>query len=540
MRPYAILWTNSTNGGDNVVPVSRFWPLRDQLPLKPTAGSWEPMSTRIRPAEFGPQQLDTLLEDVLDALIVTDPDGEVVYMNGAAQDLYGFGRLDSSDQERLDLRTYTRETFELRTIDGAFLPDEEQPLTRTLQGESYRDVELSVTHRESGEERIFAFSGTRLDGDPPLSVLTIHDLTALRKAERRYRVSFETNPAPTVVVRLDDLVLIDSNEGFTEVTDVARSEVAGSSLAELELLSDGDDLEGVISDLKDGNDVHHRHSTIRRGSEVRDVLVSARPIEIEGEACAIFTFIDMTELLHAKRQVKRRTGELKEANDELDSFNYSVSHDLRAPLRGIDGFSQVILEEYGDRLDDMGRHYLERIRAAASQMGELIDSLLTLSRLTRGEMDSETVDLTALAREVADALREEAPERQVEFVIEDGMEVEGDEGMLRAAVYNLLENAWKFTRRSERARIEMGSESRDQGTVYVVRDNGVGFDIRYADRLFSPFQRLHPTGEFEGQGIGLAIVQRIVKRHGGRIWVEDEPSPGATFCFTLPGTGGDS
>lgn len=236
-----------------------------------------------------------------------------------------------------------------------------------------------------------------------------------------------------------------------------------------------------------------------------------------------------------------RTAQLKAANDELEAFAYSVSHDLRAPLRSIDGFSQALLDDYGARLDGEGQEFLRRVRAASQRMGQLIDDLLSLSRITRGEMMQRPVDLSAMAGEVAQDLQASDPRRQVEVVVQAGVVAEGDPRLLRVVLENLLGNAWKFTGRCDRPRIEFGCQSpggerhpdATSGAVFFVRDNGAGFDPAYADKLFGVFQRLHRADEYPGTGIGLATVQRIVHRHGGRVWARGEVGKGASFFFTL-------
>jgi PAS domain S-box-containing protein len=234
-----------------------------------------------------------------------------------------------------------------------------------------------------------------------------------------------------------------------------------------------------------------------------------------------------------EQQVAQRTAQLEASNQELEAFAYSVSHDLRAPLRSMDGFSQVLLQRYADQLDDRGSRYLTHIRDAAQEMGQLIDALLMLSRVSRSEMQHEQVDLAALAHAIVADLGARSPTRSIAWVIAHDLVTTGDERLLRAALDNLLGNAWKFTRGREDARIELGMTSENGHPVYFVRDNGAGFDMAYADKLFAPFQRLHGTSEFEGTGIGLATVQRIVHRHGGRIWAEGAVGEGATFSFTF-------
>ena len=225
--------------------------------------------------------------------------------------------------------------------------------------------------------------------------------------------------------------------------------------------------------------------------------------------------------------------ELERKNQELEAFSYSVSHDLRAPLRSIDGFSQALLEDYEGRLDDTASDYLRRVRAAAQRMGELIDDLLELSQVGRAELHRGLVNLSAVAESVAADLSGRVGDRHVKFVVQPGLEVHADSRLMRAALENLLGNAWKFTSKVQSAVVEFGAEDRDGATVYFVRDNGSGFDMKYADKLFSPFQRLHSEAEFPGTGIGLATVYRIVDRHGGRVWASGAVGEGATVSFTI-------
>jgi signal transduction histidine kinase len=239
------------------------------------------------------------------------------------------------------------------------------------------------------------------------------------------------------------------------------------------------------------------------------------------------------ELQERNDELRRNAAELEAANSELDAFSYSVSHDLRAPLRSIDGFSQVLLEDYAARLDEAGRDSLQRVRAASQRMGTLIDDLLKLARVTRAEVRSEVVDLSSLAREIVGELQRSAPERQVDCVIAPGLTARGDPRLLRVVLDNLLRNGWKYTAKQPQPRIEFGASEGDGGRTFMVRDNGAGFDMKYKDKLFGVFQRLHSAEEFEGTGVGLATVRRIITRHGGRIWAEGAVDRGATFYFTV-------
>ncbi len=290
---------------------------------------------------------------------------------------------------------------------------------------------------------------------------------------------------------------------------------------------------------------------IVRGYEVGAVDYLVKPVVPEFVRSKVAVFVELakkTELLRRQTQLLLESEQaalglaetraelvrdLEHKNRELESFSYAVSHDLRAPLRRIDSFSRAVLESQGDRLDEAGRRYLERVREASQHMSQLIDDVLYLSRVTRAELRDQEIDLSALASLILSRLQESEPARKVEVKVRPGVIVTGDGQLLRIAVENLLENAWKFTSKQPESRIEFGVTQSSGEPTYFVRDNGAGFDMTYVDRLFGPFQRLHPQGEFPGSGIGLATVQRIIHRHGGRVWAEGLVSQGATFQFTL-------
>jgi PAS domain S-box-containing protein len=288
---------------------------------------------------------------------------------------------------------------------------------------------------------------------------------------------------------------------------------------------------------------------LHRAGGFRWVDVWAR-VSLDDQGSAAGTTGTLTDITERKRseeairqladeleqRVIERTASLEAANRELEGFSYSVSHDLRAPLRGIDGWSQILLEDYSDRLDDQARRYLQRVRNEAQRMGNLIDELLVLSRASLIGLENRLLDLSALAQRVADRLQEAQPERPVEWVIQPGLECRGDATLLESALNNLFQNAVKFTGKCPAPRIEFGSAPGEGCAVFFVADNGVGFDMEYAQNLFGPFQRLHKASQFPGTGIGLTIVKRIIQRHGGKIWAESRAGQGATFYFTLEGS----
>jgi light-regulated signal transduction histidine kinase (bacteriophytochrome) len=259
--------------------------------------------------------------------------------------------------------------------------------------------------------------------------------------------------------------------------------------------------------------------------------------------------VERSERAHAEAQVRalnedlearvtQRTAALEAANKELEAFSYSVSHDLRAPLRAIDGFSQALLEDYAGKLDGEGQDALHRVRDASQRMGHMIDDLLQLARSTRGELEIGTVDLGAIAGRVAARLRDAEPGRRVRFSVAPDLVARGDARLLEGALENLIGNAWKFTAKKAEAVIDFGAERGDGEMIFHLRDNGAGFDPAFADKLFAPFHRLHRWTEFAGNGVGLATVKRVIARLGGRVWAEGRPDHGATFYFTLPRAAG--
>lgn len=261
--------------------------------------------------------------------------------------------------------------------------------------------------------------------------------------------------------------------------------------------------------------------------------ISLIPLETEEGTLVMSTIRDITERKRFEHALNEKNVELEAANKELEAFDYSIAHDLRAPLNRIEGFTAMLAQQYGERLDPRGQELLQRIAEAGRSMDQLVGDLLALSTVTRGTLGRRTVDMSALAHSIVTALRKSEPAREVRFDVPAGITVRADPGLLRVVLENLLGNAWKFTRLRSPAHIEMGCLDSGSERVFFVRDNGAGFDIANVRKLFKPFQRLHSGRDFEGTGIGLATVQRIVGRHGGRVWVEAAPDHGATFFFTM-------
>lgn len=273
---------------------------------------------------------------------------------------------------------------------------------------------------------------------------------------------------------------------------------------------------------------------LRKDGSEFPAAISLSPAQMREGSWAITAVRDVSQEVAQEAALRRANETAIAANRELEAFSYSVAHDLRSPLRSIDGFSQALLEDYTDKLDGDGKDYLNRVRAAAQRMARLIDDLLSLSRVTRSELHRSRVDLSEIAREILAGLRRGHADREVSVIVHDGLVADADARLIGVALENLLANAWKFTSRKNGATIEVGSAVVNGQRAFFVRDDGAGFDMTYANKLFTAFQRLHAKAEFDGTGIGLATVQRIVLRHGGRVWAEGAVDRGATFWFTLP------
>jgi len=364
---------------------------------------------------------------------------------------------------------------------------------------------------------------------------------ALRESEEKFSKAFHASPDIIIISRTRDHRFVEVNDSFIRLTGFSRTELLGNLSVEYRLLGNLPDRDRIVKLLQEPGSTRNQEANFRNNKgDIRTLLFSSEPINFGGEPCKITIAKDITEIKRTEDELKKAmagleksSAQLEATNRELETFSYSVSHDLRTPLRSIDGFSQALLEDHKDKLNEQGQDYLNRLRLASQKMGALIDGLLKLSRLTRSEMHQETVDLGALAQEIVLSLQETHPDHKVEFSACGDLTARGDPQLLRVLLQNLIDNAWKFSSKKQLARIEFGTVSKNGKTEFFIRDNGVGFDIAYASKLFGAFQRLHSADEFPGTGIGLATVQRIINRHGGTIRAEGEVGKGATFYFTL-------
>ncbi|MDN3512192.1 MAG: PAS domain S-box protein [Candidatus Jettenia sp.] len=374
----------------------------------------------------------------------------------------------------------------------------------------------------------------------------IEEITERKRIENELRKLYNAvEQSPCTIVITDTKGSIEyANPKFYKTTGYTPKETIGQNPR---ILKSGDKPPEEYKHLWDtiisGEEWRGEFHNKRKNGELYWEYASISPIRNSEGVIAYFLAVkeDITERKRAEDELRKQrdnlerlTNQLAASNKELEAFCYSVSHDLRAPLRSINGFCKAIMEDHSDTLDEQGKNYLQRVSAASQRMGQLIDDLLNLSRITRSEIQQKRVNLSILVENILMELREKQPERQIECIITKGLCSHGDSQLLRIALENLLNNAWKFTRKNIYARIEFGSTQQNGKQTYFIRDNGAGFDMAYTNKLFGAFQRLHSAIEFEGTGIGLATVQRVIHRHGGQIWAEGEVNKGATFYFTLP------
>ena len=470
----------------------------------------------------------SLLDAAPDAMVIVGADGGIRLVNTQVEKLFGYRRDELLGQP---IEVLVPERFH-KHHPGARTSYMLDPRSRPMG----MGLDLSARRRDGTEFPAEISLAPFSTANGTLITAAIRDVTERRKMEAKFRGILEAAP---------DAIVIAGRDGKIALVNSQTEKLFGYSRDELI----GQWVELLIPERYRGQHPAHRIgyfvdpkvrsmgsglelSGLRKDGVEFPVEISLSPLETEDGTFVSAAIRDATERKKAADILVRAKEAAENASRELEAFSYSVAHDLRAPLRGIDGFSLALLEDHSERLDAEGKDFLNRIRGSAQFMAQLIEDLLMLSQVAQTELRRAPVDLTALARSTMARLHAEQPDRKAEICIADGLVAEGDSRLLRILLDNLLGNAWKFTGKRAEARIEFGRNC-DDGQAYFISDDGAGFDMAHAAKLFGVFQRLHPVDEFEGTGIGLATVERIVRRHGGRIWARGQVNQGATFYFTL-------
>ena len=491
---------------------------------------------RLRTSEIRYRRLFEAARDGI--LILNASTLEIIDVNPFMMELLGYDRDDFLGKELWEIGLFSDKAASKAAFRGlqetGYLRYEDLPL-ETKDG-NRREVEfVSNVYDEDGQQVI------------QCDIRDITDRKALELARERL-VVIEKYSDDAIISKDLNGVITTWNTAAEKMFGYLGEEIIGKPVLLIIPPDHVDEEVLILARITKGESVDHLETVrIRKDGSPIDVSISVSPIrDIAGKITGGSKIArDVTQLKRAlmevrllnvelEQRVAERTAQLLAANKELEAFSYSVSHDLRAPLRHINGFSLALLEDYNDKLDDVGKSYLQQVREASQEMGKLIDDVLKLARISRSEMMTELVDLTAMALSIIDDLKKEDVKREVKINVEPGIFANGDNSLLDIMLSNLLCNAWKFTSKTSDAEIVFGRQLIQGKTVYFIRDNGAGFDMDYVEKLFGVFQRLHRADEFEGTGVGLATVQRIISRHGGRVWAEGSVDKGATFYFTLP------
>jgi len=483
--------------------------------------------------------LDTILENIPNMIFVKDA-GELrfVRFNKAGEDLLGYSRKDLIGKNDYDFFPKEQADFftsnDRDVLNRGVLADIAEEPIQTKHGQRFLHTKKIPIINEEGL---------------PAYLLGIsEDITERKRAEEMLRESneqflklFYSNPTAMCINTVEEGRFIDANESFENLIGFKKKEMIGKTSVELGIVSEQSHTP-VVESVNQHGSVRNVEQTINNNSGKRvSVLLSVEKIKLKNSDCFISAIVDITERKKAEEKIKhlnmdleKTVAQLQDLNKELESFTYSVSHDLRSPLRIIDGYADILYNDYKTVLDEDGKKSLGVIKSNARRMGQLIDDLLNLSRLGKRDLTIQNVNMDELAEVVLKEQLAAAADQKVELKKGRLLPVAADSGIMRQVWTNYISNALKYSGNKEKSLIEIGSYKEGKNNVYFVKDNGVGFDMKYADKLFGIFQRLHRMDEFEGTGVGLAIVQRVVSRHGGKVWAEARPDEGATFYFSLP------
>jgi len=489
-----------------------------------------------------------IFENALEGIYQTTPEGQYLNVNPAFVRIFGFASKEEMMSqvtdigEQLYVNPADRDRLKAALTDPGYVVGFEVEVRR--KDGSTLWISINAHAVRDGAGRILYYEGTNMD-------ITEHKKAEKALSQEKEKAQRYLDIVGAIVVAIDANQKVSLiNQAGCKLLGYTEKEIIGENWFDTFIpLLTRDNIKEVFAKLIRGDAApveYFENSVLARSGEERIILWHNTVLrDDKGNVTGILSSgEDITERRQAEekigklnveleQRVRDRTVQLEAANKELEAFSYSVSHDLRAPLRSIDGFSRIILEEYGNKLDNTMGNYLERICKGAQHMGLLIDDLLKLSQVTRSEFHYESINLSGMVGEIVETLRQDNPERTVDVVIQEGINVKGDPYLIKIAMENLLNNAWKFTGKGAHPRVVFGAIVKDGETIYFVKDNGAGFDITYTGKLFGAFQRLHTIEEFPGTGIGLATVRRIITRHGGRIWAEGEVGKGATFYFTI-------
>jgi PAS domain S-box-containing protein len=527
------------------------------------------------------------------ASVIRDEEGKILYYDGNVEDITYRKQVDEAlreSEKRLreaqemahlgfwlwDIKTgnveWSDEVYKIFCLDPAtFKPKIDSILELSPWPEdNQRDKELInraiESHNPGTYEQKFlrpdksigyyysTFRGSYDNNGDLVSIVgTILDITerkitevALRESEERFSKSFRTSPISFIIANMEDGRIIEVNDAFTTISGYTRDEALNNTTLNLKIWVHEDDRKNMIDSLLKGKAILSKETMLRaKEGNVAIVLLSAQVIKLANRNCIISSIEDITERKNAESQIKKlneeledrviqRTELLEAANKELEAFSYSVSHDLRAPLRSVHGFTKILLEDYEANLDEEGKRICGIISSSATQMGELIDDLLSFSRIGRSSMNPSAIDMKKMARVVFEGMTSPAERKRIKLNIGKLQKAYGDFTLFGQVWTNLISNAIKYSSKNDVSEISIGSKIAGDMIIYFIKDNGVGFDMQYAHKLFGVFQRLHSKVDFEGNGVGLAIVQRIVVKHGGKVWAEGEVGKGATFYFALP------